>query len=645
MQMNRKSRRCSQARVLGKVAACGALLLSLSRVAVAMNSSLSDLSDLSLEELTNVTITSVSGHAEQLGGAAASVYVITSEDIRRSGSTTLPEALRLAPNLQVARLDSGQYAITARGFNNAIGNKLLVLIDGRTVYAPFFSGVLWDQQDIVLEDVDRIEVISGPGGTLWGTNAVNGVINVVTRSASQTLGGLAVVSGGNLEKNAAFRYGVALGDSGQMRVHVKRSLLHNTDNADGVAQTDGWNRTEAGFRADWTHSADAFMLQGNAMQGQSDDRGSLGTIVLGPLKVSETDLLGQWTRRFDNGSNLRVQAYYDHFRRDDAVLYQPEEGILDLELQHGFTIGDHQVLWGGGYKRSHDDIRPGLFFGFVPESSTQSWTNVFAQDEIKLGERVNLTLGTRLEHNDFTGTEVLPSARLAWKVSDKTLLWTAASRAVRAPARLDRDIRLPPSPPYLISGGPDFVSEVANVYELGYRAQVSSAFSVSITGFYEVWNDLRSGQAPPNAQVQNMIYGHTAGTEAWGAWQVLPSWRLSGGFTTLHKDLILRAGSTDPVGPSNLGDDPNYQWSARSTLNLPHRQEFDVIVRHVAPLPVPAVPGYTAVDARYGWHVNGNVELSLVLRNLFDPSHPEFNAAPARSEIGRAALLQLRWDL
>jgi iron complex outermembrane receptor protein len=612
--------------------------------ATAADAPADSLADLSLEELANISITSVSGRAERLSEAAASIYVITADDIRRSGATTLPEALRLAPNLQIAREDTGQYAVTARGFNNAIGNKLLVLIDGRTIYASFFSGVLWDQQDILLDDVDRIEVISGPGGTLWGTNAVNGVINVVTRTSAMTDGVLASASAGNQEKNAAFRYGWAFGERGHVRVFAKRQLLQNSRNDGGVPQADGWSRTAAGFRADWLDAQDAFTLQSNAAQGASDHRGFLGPFELGPLQVSEFDVLGQWTRKFAGGSDARLQAYYDHFSRDDALLYKPRENVFDLDFRNHLPFGDHHLLWGAGYRRTSDDLQPGIFFGFVPPKRTLAWTNVFAQDEYALSKQINLTLGARLEHNGFTGTEVLPSARLAWKVTAETMVWAAASRAVRAPARLDRDIVLPPSPPYLIAGGPDFVSEVANVYEVGYRGRPLQDLTLSVTGFYTAWDKLRSGQTPPNALVQNMIDGHTSGIEGWGTWQVLPWWRLSGGLTTLHKDLRLKAGSTDPVGASNLGNDPDYQWMARTAFNLPRGQELDIMMRRVAALPEPKVPAYTAFDARYGWRIDRSLELSLVVRNLLDSAHPEFNAAPGRTEIGRSVLLQLKWS-
>lgn len=624
--------------------ASGAVLLALGPCIAhaAMEPSRRNLADLSFEELGDIRVTSVSRRSERLSEAPASVYVVSSADIRRSGATSLPEALRLAPNLQVAQINANQYAITARGFNNAIGNKLLVLIDGRTVYAPFFSGVLWDQQDVMLEDVDRIEVISGPGATLWGTNAVNGVINIVTRSASQTVGGLASLSGGPREANAAFRYGTALGATAHARIYAKSSQWQNTRTAADTQQRDGGQRIQAGFRADWDNEVDAFMLQGNAMQGQTEQRGALT-----PIEVAEANLTGQWTHRHADGANTRVQTYYANSQRDDAFLFRPQEGVFDLEAQHGQTWGAHQWVWGGGYRQAKDNLRSGAVFGFVPQRRTLSWTSLFAQDVMALTETVDATLGLRLEHNDYTGMEALPSVRLAWKLPGDQLLWGAASRAVRAPARLDRDIRFfpPPRATYIIAGGPDFRSEVANVYELGWRIQPAQGLNLSITGFYQDWDRLRSGQRPPNALVQNMMEGHTSGVEAWGAWQPVRAWRLSMGLTTLSREFRLKPGSTDPTGPRELGNDPDYQWVLRSAFNLTETQDIDVSVRRVAELPDPAVPAYTAVDLRYAWRVTPGFEVSVTGRNLFNPEHPEFGAAASRSEIERSALLQLQWTL
>ena len=612
----------------------------------AVVSSTKEIADLSLEELSGIEVTSVSRRGEPLSAAPASIYVITADAIRRAGVSSLPEALRLAPNLQVARIDATQYAISARGFNNAIGNKLLVLIDGRTVYAPFFSGVLWDQQDVMLADVERIEVISGPGATLWGANAVNGVINITTRSSAETQGLLAVAGGGDRERGLALRYGTALGDNGHARFYAKTTNARHTDTAADAAVADGNERYQLGFRADWNHSADDYTLQGDTYRTRAEHRGMFGPFELTPISSSGTNVLGRWTRRLGGDADLRVQLYFDHSERDDAVLYRPRTDIGDAELQHGVALENHRLVWGGGYRRAQDHIDPGLFFGFVPASRTLSWANLFVQDDVKLRSGLDLTLGLKFERNDYTGIETLPNLRLAWQPAAGELVWGALSRAVRAPARLDRDIRLPPAgPPYIIAGGPDFVSEVANVLELGYRAQPTPDWSYSATAFLHDWHDLRSGQTPPNAQVQNMIDGRTYGVEAWAAWQALPTWRLSAGLSTLQKDLQLQPGSTDPVGPANLGDDPDYQWSLRSAFTPADGHEVDVSLRRVAALPQGEVPAYTAVDARYGWRVAPGIELSLVGQNLFGSGHAEFGSAASRSEIPASIALWLRLSL
>jgi len=306
-------------------------------------------------------------------------------------------------------------------------------------------------------------------------------------------------------------------------------------------------------------------------------------------------------------------------------------------------------LWGTGYRRAHNDMRNTPLFGFVPAARTLSWKNVFAQDEINLGKTLDLTLGLKAESNDYTGWEFLPSARLAWKPSNSQMLWGGVSRAVRAPARLDRDLRVPstaiPGFGFFIAGGPNFVSEVANVFELGYRAQPISRLTYSVTAFHSIYDKLRSGQPAPNANVQNMIEGSVNGIEAWATFQATSSWRLMSGFSTLHKHLRLKPGSTDPTGPSNLGNDPDQQWMLRSSYNFTEKIEFDVIVRHVSSLPQPAVPGYTAVDARLGWRATRNLDLALTFQNMFDPLHTEFGSAPGRSEFQRGVFLSVLWRM
>ena len=610
----------------------------------AADSTVRALKQLSVDQLLDIEVTSVSKRSEPLSGAPASIYVITAEAIHRSGVTTLPEALRLAPNLQVARADAVQYAISARGFNNNIGNKLLVLVDGRTVYTPLFSGVFWDQQDVMLEDVERIEVISGPGATLWGANAVDGVINVITRSASDTTGTLISALAGDDELGAALRVGTAF-NGGAIRLYAKYGEFDHTQRSDGTPQLDDWNRAQVGFRADFGGGADAFTVQGDAYQGDSVPRGSVGTFELTKIDISGANLLGRWRREMASGSQLQLQMYFDHTDRDDALFYRPKADIFDLDLQYAINGTRHRVLWGAGYRHGHDDIEPGLATIFVPASRSLDWGNLFVQDEITLADAWVATLGLKLESNDYTGVETLPSMRLAWKPAENQLLWGALSRAVRAPARYDTDVRFPGFPPFFVVGGPNFESEVANVVELGYRAQPAAAVSYSVTGFVHFWDRLRSGTAIP-VELENKIEGEIYGIEAWADYRVATFLVLSAGGTWMHEDLRLKKGSTDPVGVDNptLRNDPDYQWSLRSRFDLPRNLQHDLSLRHVDSLPAPVVPSYSELELRFAWQPRDNLELSLVGRNLLHDSHPEFGDVSSRSEYQRDFFGRVRWQ-
>jgi iron complex outermembrane receptor protein len=639
VKVDKKEERINAARV------CVATIAALAAFAAnAQSGKPSDLADLSLEELANLEVTSVSRRAERLSDAPASIFVITGDDIRRSGATSIPEALRLAPNLEVARVDSRQYAISARGFNNTIANKLLVLIDGRTVYTPLFSGVIWDAQDTLLEDVDRIEVISGPGATLWGANAVNGVINVITRRAAETQGTLLVAGAGNLERGAATRQGGKLGADGAFRVYGKISDRAHTSLANGSSAHDSWNSGQAGFRADWGTAAGAFTLQGDAY------RGTIDQAAAGDIRISGGNLLARWARQLSGGERVQVQAYFDNTEREIPGTFAERLNTFDVEFQHALRVGQrHSVIWGGGHREADDHVSNTAALAFLPADRKLRWSNLFVQDEVALrGEQLRLTLGTKAQSNPYTGTEFLPSARIAWKPDASQLVWSALSRAVRAPARLDRELFFPGQPPFLIVGGPDFRSEISKVLELGYRAQPSRRASYSVTLFHSVHDRLRSLEPGPAGAtvIGNKMEGKTDGIEAWGSLQAAERWRLSAGLLALHQDLRLKSGSGDTMGVAAAGNDPKHQWNLRSSLDLPGRQEFDVMLRHVAPLPSPSVPGYTALDARYAWHFERGLELALIAQNLFDRSHPEFAVPPApRSEIERGLFLKLRWSL
>jgi iron complex outermembrane receptor protein len=598
--------------------------------------------DLSLEELADVVITSVARRPQALARAAASVFVITGDDLRRSGALTLPEALRLAPNLQVAALNAHEYAISARGFTSNIANKLLVMIDGRTVYSPLISGVFWEAQDLILEDIARIEVISGPGGATWGTNAVNGVINIITRTAAETQGALADAAAGNRDRLLAARYGFALGTQAHARIYAKAFDRDESRLVIGGGAADGWMRSQAGFRADWGTGADRYTLQGDVYHGESDERPTFGA-----LKLSGANLLGRWSRRLSSDADFDLQAYYDRADRTDNFLLQERAEVLDLEAKGRLALGAHRWLVGGNYRRGKDRSDPGMFFAFVPPSRSQSWYSVFLQDELRLARDLELTLGARVEHNPYTGWETLPSVKLGWSASPRDFVWASVARAVRSPARLDREIVFPAQPPYVLAGGPTFRSEIASTVELGYRGQPSNRFSWSATAFATEYRRLRSAQVDALGvlTIENGIEGQVYGIEAFGEWQVERDWRLRGGLVLLDKDLRLAPGSNDPTGPSALGNDPKHQWSVRSSHNLGERIQFEAALRRVGALPQPAVQAYTAVDLRLAWRVDPRVDVIFAARNAFDPGHVEYRLDPYTTEIARSFLVGLRLQL
>jgi iron complex outermembrane recepter protein len=602
-----------------------------------------ELVDLSLEQLSSIVVHSVSRRDEPLARAPASIYVISGDDIRRSGATSLPEALRLAPNLIVARADANQYAISARGFNQVLANKMLVLIDGRTIYTPLFSGTFWEVQDVMLEDIERIEVISGPGATLWGANAVNGVINVITRPASGTQGALASVTAGTTQRDAAARYGGKLGGAlgaGHYRLYAKSVRRDNTSTADATPIRDQSDQTQVGFRSDWGKAGDGFTLQGDAYGAEIDQAPSA-------REMAGANLLGRWTRALGADASLRVQAYYDNTYRHHPGTFKEHLDTYDLEVQHAAGIfGRHRLLWGLGLRHYRDRVENFTALAFLPAERSLNRNHLFAQDEIRLTGSLGLTLGAKIESNSYTGQEFLPNARLAWHPDERQLVWTAASRAVRAPSRIDREFFSPANPPFAVAGGPDFQSEVSNVYELGYRVQATREVSWSVTGFHHDHDKLRTLRAQPGGAVfANDMEGRTSGFETWGAWRAADWWRLSGGFSYLDQDLRLRDGATDLQGASATGNDPGSWWKLRSAFDLSSTLELDVMVRHYDALPDPRVPEYTTFDVRLGWRALRALELSLIGQNLGDRRHPEWGVAPGRPEFERALLLRARLDI
>jgi iron complex outermembrane receptor protein len=602
--------------------AAAALLACACAPAAAATQTAANLVDLSLEQLSSITVSTVSGREEPLSRAPGSVYVITGEDIRRSGASTLPEALRLAPNLHVARVDASQYAISARGFNSTTANKLQVLIDGRTVYTPLFSGTFWDAQDVLLEDVERIEVISGPGATLWGANAVNGVINVITRRAGDTQGGLAAAGAGNVERSGAVRYGAPLA-GGHYRAYAK------------AFDRDSNELRQAGFRADWGRAAQGFTLQGDAYGGDLDAQRSR----------SGANVLARWTREFSGGSSLRLQAYFDTTDRNYPGTFKEHLDTYDVELLHALaSTGAHRLLWGFGLRHHRDRVDNSAVLAFLPARSNFNRSHVFVQDEIALRPDLDLTLGLKLDRNTYTGVEALPSARLAWRPSGAHLVWTALSRAVRAPSRIDRELFAPANPPFtLLAGGPQFRSEVSKVVELGYRGQPDPRFSYSLTAYHHRHESLRTLSASAAGPVlENNAEGETTGIEGWSTWRPTERWRLSGGFVRQRQSLRTRPGTVDLLAPGSLGNDPSGWLVLRAGVDLTPAHDLDVMLRRVGALPDPHLPAYTAVDARLAWRARRDVELALAVQNLFDRRHAEWRTVANRVDLERAFLAQIR---
>lgn len=596
-----------------------------------------DFPELTLEQLSGIVVTSVSKRAEKLSTAAASVFVIGADDIRRSGATTLPEALRLAPNLDVARADANQYAVSARGFNSITSNRMLVLIDGRAVYSPLFSGVFWDAQEVMLEDVERIEVISGPGTTLWGANAVNGVINVITRGAQETQGMLATAGGGTQESNAAARYGGTLGERGHYRLYAQYRDRSNTSRENGPAIRDASTRAQAGFRADWVEPGHALTLQGDAYRSSLDQAPAA-------RGISGSNLIGRWNQLLGDGSRLRAQVYFDRTDRRVPLTYDDSLQTVDVDLQYALKPGNvHTVLAGGGYRSSHDRFEGGLQ-QILPADKDLVLSNLYVQDTIALRPDLEVTLGGKFERNSYSGGEFLPSARVSWRplleAGEDLLLWSSLSRSLRTPSRTDRDFYSA-----AIVGGSDFQSEVSTVFEAGIRAQPTPAFAYSLTAFRHVHTKLRSAEPMAGRLVfDNLNEGTSTGLEAWGTYHVSKTWRMTAGAVVLHQDLRPGPGSLDTgAGVALLGNDPKVWSSLRSSWDLSPRHELDLNLRHVASRPNPQVPGYVTLDARVGWQVSNEVEVSLVLQNLLDAKHVEWGVSTNRAEYERGAFLKVVW--
>jgi iron complex outermembrane receptor protein len=606
-----------------------------------------DLGQLSIEELGNIQVTSVSKRAEAVGQAPSSIYVITSEAIAASGALTLPEILRLAPNLQVAQTSSSRYVITARGFNGApaaqsFSNKLLILIDGRSVYTPLFSGVYWDMQDVLPQDIERIEVISGPGATLWGANAVNGVVNIITRNAGETKGGLVSLAGGEWEGSASLRYGGDLSPTISYRAYVRSYWARDTDTAGGASANDHWSRPRAGFRLDWAASPhDGVSLTANAYDGDEAQAGAPAEGIRG------RNIVGRWTRTLSADSTLQVQAYYDLAQRSqevDGSGFRVE--TYDFDLVHSFMTGPrNEVVWGGGFRQFDYRIHSSGGLQWEPTARNLSLYNLFVQDTVALGPRASLIAGVKVEDDPYVHAEVLPNLRLSLKPNPKLSLWASASRAIRSPTPFDRDVVEVLGGVRFLVGGRNFVSEKLTAYEVGAKAQPSPNSSISISGYYNDYDKLRSIEPDPVSGFiplywGNMIEGHTYGVEAWGEYQAAAWWRLSGGASYLQEKFGFRPGASRLLGVSQVANDPTWQGQVRSSMSLPHRVELDATLRYVGEMPNPRVAAYTELNARLAWALTDKAQIALVGRNLLHEDHIEYTQGSA---IPRSVYVDLQW--
>jgi iron complex outermembrane receptor protein len=610
----------------------------------------SDLKKLSLDQLQGIEVTSVSKSPEKLAGAPSSIQVITGDDIRRSGATSIPEALRLASNLQVAQVNSHDWAITARGFNNTSANKLLVLIDGRAVYTPLHAGVFWDVQDTLLEDIDRIEVISGPGAALWGDNAVNGVINIITKSAKDSQGGLVTGGGGSDPRGAGgMRYGSSLGTGIQFRAYGKYFDRDSSVRPDGRSANDSWHMEQGGFGLDGDASpVNHFTVQGDVYEGQIAQLGTNDT------NVSGGNVLGRWSHTFSKDSDLSLQLYYDRTHQSIPGEFTEDLGTYDADFQHRFRLAaGHHMVWGLGYRVSNeDDGGNSPLLRFLPAQLSQRWFNGFVQDDMPLKtDRLRLTLGTKIEHNDYTGVEVEPSGRLAWTLPRRQLLWGAVSRAVRTPSRIDRDLFVPLAPgstSLLLAGGPNFVSEDVLAYELGYRSEPSDRLSLTVATYYNEYSHIRSLErltppAPFPLVLGNGQAGSGFGAELTAEYRVTPWWRIRSGYTALRLHIHPEPGSTDTTFGSSEAHDPTQYGTLRQSLDLPAHLQFDLGFRYVGQIVNQAVPAYGDLDGRLAWKVTPAVELSIAGQNLLHASHAEFGLPSTRFDATRGVIGKIVW--
>ncbi len=635
------------------------------------------LADLTIEQLMNESVTSVSKKETKLSESPAAISVITADDIARLGITSIPEALRLVPGMDVGRVDASHWAISSRGFNVEYANKLLVLMDGRSLYTPSFGGVYWGIQDMMLEDMERIEVIRGPGATLWGANAVNGVINITSKNSKDTQGLLIATAAGTEEQpGISVRYGGELSPDLHYRVYLKYFNRDGLVDPSGNEAHDGWDSVRGGFRTDWTPtSEDLVTLQGD-FYSVSGAENLTTPLLRAPFSLNENletlstggNVLGRWTRTFSDTSRLSVQAYFDHFSTGGAVITEVRD-TADVQLEHRFALGSrNDIVWGLGYRFTTDEFSRARTVTFDPLARDLNLYTAFLQDEITLiPARLRLTLGSKFEHNDYTGWEIQPSARLLWTPTEHQSVWMAASHAVSTPSRIYRGGRVstgtfqpsPFSPVFetAVIGSSNVISETLDAYELGYRIEPASNLSFDLATFYNVYDNVTGFTAgtprfetdpQPHMLVPIDWASNTTG-ESYGAelsmqWKPFECWRLIASYGWLH--MHLRPDNNDSLGS------PQQQAALRSYLSLPWNLELNGMVAFVDKVATSnntfgtaPIPAYIRADIGLVWHASKTLDIGIWGHNLLDNRHPEFTSQTASviTEMPRSFMAKVTW--
>lgn len=661
----------------------GNFLLALAGSAFAAQAALAgDLADMSLEDLMKIEVTSASRKAQPLLDTAAAVFVITGEDVARSGATSIPEALRMAPGVQVAKISNNRWAVSARGFNGRFANKLQVLIDGRSIYEPLFGGVLWENSDTLLEDVDRIEVIRGPGAAMWGANAVNGVINIITKKARDTVGALVSAGAGSQERTfGAARYGARVGEDSFLRGYVKGFDRNHSVDLSGSAGNDVWRGSSAGFRFDHALSArERLTVTGEAHANRAGDEWNIfspAPLANVPTRFTQsssgTSLLARYENTLDSGSEVTFQGFIDYSDVQYGAVLEQRRQTLDLDFQQRLKPGGrHDVIWGVAYRVSPDTIASSRSLQITPENDTQRLASVFVHDEMTLVPRkLYLMMGAKLEHNNLTGLEPQPSVRLLWTPDATHSVWGAASRAARIPTRSERNLTtngviapgtgFSPALVLGVRGGGELAAERLDALEAGYRAQLSQRFSIDIAAFVNRYRNLVSSTAAATALVpgpqpylllpviiDNSLRGVTRGMEMAIDWRPRDWWRIQASYTYFDTSIE----NSPNFGAGNFVQlysegNPRNQLSLRPMFDLPSRQRFDFWLRYVDRLGYGAVPSHVTLDVSYAWRLRKDLEIALVGQNLLDDRHPEFRSnfvsAPVL-QVQRAAYVKIKWQ-